>query len=49
MQTGLEVEQSIVVVVVAGAGTVAAGAGTVAAVVLEGPLLVWVLFIVSKG
>ena len=40
MQTGVQVEQSIVV---------AAGAGTVAAVALEGPLLVWVLFIVSQG
>ena len=47
MQTGVQVEQSIVVA--AGAGTVAAGAGTVAAVVLEGLLMVWVLFIVSKG
>ena len=47
MQTGVQVEQSIVVA--AGAGTVAAGAGTVAAVALEGPLLVWVLFIVSQG
>ena len=46
MQTGVQVEQSIVA---AGAGTVVAGAGTVAAVVLEGLLMVWVLFIVSKG